>query len=185
MIPACSSAGDFIPTTPIQSASSWPVFVPPPQRDEILAYFTDRFGIARTAFRGLRLLERQKLFVLLRESVHLSALAGLNVQGVGLPVLRKMPRHLKPTTAALQRFGHDAVRNTLSLSDNQLQTLLLARELPWQATLQPGYVVLVWEGHVVGCGLYTPGRLRSQIPRRLSAHLRLVADGGEVDRFPV
>jgi hypothetical protein len=157
-------------------ASSWPVSVPPPQRDEILAYFTDRFGIALSAFRGLRLLERQKLFVLLRDSVHLSALAGLNVQGVGLPVLRKMPRHLKPTTAALQRFGHYAVRNTLSLSQMQLQALLLAKELSWQATVQPGYVVLVSAGHVVGCGLYTPGRLRSQIPHRLSAHLRFAAD---------
>lgn len=182
MTPVCNSAGDFIPTTPIRSASSWPVFVPPPQRDEILAYFTDRFGIALGAFRGLRLLERQKLFVLVRESVHLSALAGLNVQGVGLPVLRKMARHLKPTTAALQRFGHFAVRNTLSLSDRQLQTLMLGKELPWQATLQPGYVVLVSAGHVIGCGLYTPGRLRSQIPRRLIAHLRFAADGDGADR---
>lgn len=117
-------------------------------------------------------MERQRLFVLVRESVHLSALASFNVQGVGLPVLRKMPRHLKPTTAALQRFGHYAVRNTLSLSDVQLQALLRDRELPWQATVQPGYVVLVCAAHVVGCGLYTPGLLRSQIPRRLSAHLR-------------
>jgi NOL1/NOP2/fmu family ribosome biogenesis protein len=116
-------------------------------------------------------LERQKLFVLLRESVHLSVLASLNVQGIGLPVLRKMPRHLKPTTAALQRFGHYAVRNTLSLSKKQLQALLQNKELPCDAAVQPGYVVLVCMGHVAGCGLYTPGRLRSQIPRRLSAHL--------------
>ena len=159
--------------------------VPPPQCDAILAYFTDRFGIALSAFRGLRLLERQKLFVLVRESAHLAALAGLKVQGVGLPVLRKMPRHLKPTTAALQRFGHYAVRNTVALSDSQLQSLLRDKELPWQAALQPGYVVLVAAGHVVGCGLYTPGRLRSQIPRRLSAHLRFAAAGVEAGRLPM
>lgn len=129
------------------------------------------------------MLERQKLFVLLRESVHLPALASFNVKGVGLPVLRKMPRHLKPTTAALQRFGHYAVRNTLSLSAAQLQTLLRDKELPWNATVQPGYVVLVCMGHVVGCGLYTPGRLRCQVPRRLIAHLRFAAEGDETSRL--
>ncbi|MCZ6875226.1 MAG: hypothetical protein O7G88_17165 [bacterium] len=147
-----------------------------PQRNEILAYFTQRFGIALTAFRDFQLLERQRLFVLVRASSHLTALASLNVQGVGLPVLRKMPRHLKPTTAALQRFGHYAVRNTLSLTASQAGALLQGEELPLQVDVQPGYVVLVSAGHVLGCGLYTPGRLRSQIPRRLRAHLRFEAE---------
>jgi NOL1/NOP2/fmu family ribosome biogenesis protein len=148
----------------------------PPQRHEILAYFTQRFGIALAAFHGLQLLERQRLFVLLRASSHLAALASLKVQGVGLPVLRKMPRHLKPTTAALQRFGHYAVRNTVSLTGSQTDALLQGEALSLQLDVQPGYVVLISAGHILGCGLYTPGRLRSQIPRRLRAHLRFEAE---------
>ncbi len=170
MTPAWHTAGDSTRTTPIQWDSSWPAFVPEPQRSDILRYFDTRFGIPLPTFHGFHLVERQKLFVLVRHSSHLEAIASLKVKSVGLPVLRKMPRHIKPTTAALQRFGHHATRHTLTLSTLQLRTLFQDGVLPLQVDIQPGYVVLLHAGHVLGCGLYTPDRLRSQIPRRLSAH---------------
>jgi NOL1/NOP2/fmu family ribosome biogenesis protein len=150
--------------------------VPEPQRSAVLGYFEARFGVPLAAFAGYRLLERRKVYALVRESPHLETLASLKVQSVGLPVLRKMPHHLKPTTAALQRFGRHVTRHKLELSTSQMQALLQNQELSLHIDVQPGYVMLLHAGHVLGCGLYTPGRLRSQIPRRQSAHQRFAPD---------
>jgi hypothetical protein len=147
--------------------------VPAPQRCEVLGYFERRFGIPLNTFSGYRLLERRKAYLIVRDSSHLESLAGLKVQSVGLIVLRKMRHHLKPTTAALQRFGHLSTQHRFDLAADQLTALLQNGELALDLAFSPGYVVLSAAGHVLGCALYTPGRLRSQIPRRLIAQQQL------------
>jgi hypothetical protein len=147
--------------------------VPEPQRSAVLGYFERRFGVPLTLFAGYRLLERSKIYVLLRDSPHVDTVAFLKVQNVGLPVLRKIRHHLKPTTAALQCFGQQATRHTVELLTPQLARLLGERKLPWQVDWEPGYVILLHAGEVVGCGVYTPGWLHSQIPQRLSVQQRV------------
>jgi NOL1/NOP2/fmu family ribosome biogenesis protein len=147
--------------------------VPEPQRSSVLGYFERRFGIPVTAFVGYHLLERRTTYVLLPASPCLASLASLKVHHVGLPLLRKIRQHLKPTTAALQRFGAQATCNVLDLSAAQVTDLLRTAELALEVDLSPGYVVLRHAGRLLGCGLYTPGRLRSQIPLRLVQHQRL------------
>lgn len=137
-----------------------------------MRYFEERFGIPLTAFAGFRLLERRKVYVLVHDSPQLERIASLKVHSIGLPVLRKMGRHLKPTTAVLQRFGHLATRNKVELVEAQMTNLLQNQELALRVECEPGYVVLCFAGHILGCGLYTPGRLRSQIPHRQTAHQR-------------
>jgi NOL1/NOP2/fmu family ribosome biogenesis protein len=139
-----------------------------PQRSAILGYFTARFGIPLTAFDGLCLLLQHKTYTLCSMTPYLEQLARLRVHAVGLPVLRHIRHHLKPTTAALQRFGSQASRHVLDLSDSQVVTLLHEREQPLHLDIQPGYVILRHAGHILGCGLYTPGRLRSQLPQPAS-----------------
>jgi hypothetical protein len=138
-----------------------------------LSYFEERFGIPLTTFAGYSVLERRKTYALVRDSAHLQRLASLKVQTVGLPILRKMGRHIKPTTAALQRFGHLATQHRLELSATEVRTLLQDGELALRLDYQPGYLVLLSAGHVLGCGLYLPDRLCSQIPHRQVAHQRL------------
>lgn len=142
----------------------------------ILGYFVQRFGIPLSVFHDYHLLERRTTYVLLRHISTLEELASLQVQGVGLPVLRKMPRHLKPTSVALQCFGMHAGRNRVELSADAARLLLHGQDLAVDLDSAPGYVVLVYDGHVLGCGLYTPGRLRSQVPRRQATQWRLEAD---------
>jgi NOL1/NOP2/fmu family ribosome biogenesis protein len=136
-----------------------------------LGYFTARFGMPLTAFDDLYLLLRHKLYSLCSATPHMEQLAALQVQAVGLPVLRIIRHHLKPTTAALQRFGSQATCHVLDLSDSQCVALLHTREQPVQLDIQPGYVILRHGGHILGCGLYTPGRLRSQLPQHAIAAL--------------
>jgi NOL1/NOP2/fmu family ribosome biogenesis protein len=147
--------------------------VPEPQRSRVLGFFETRFGIPLTAFAEHHLLERRKTYALLPAAACLAEFTSLKVHHVGLPVLRKIRQHLKPTTVALQRFGSQATRHVLELSPTQVIELLRTAELPLDVDLCPGYVVLRHAGHILGCGLYTPGRLRSQIPLRLMQHQRL------------
>jgi len=172
MTPAWHTAGVSIPITSIPWDSSWPAFVPEPERSSVLRYFVLRFGIALAVFDGYCLLERRKVYVLVSDSPHLPLLATLQVHSVGLPVLRKLPHHLKPTSIALQRFGGRATRHRVELRSGQVEQLLQEYELPFHTDCQPGYVILLHAGQVLGCGLYTPGRLQSQIPRRQSVRLR-------------
>ena len=171
MTQACHSAGASTPTRLVQWDSSWPAFVPEPQRSAVLGYFTARFGIPLHAFDGLCLLRRHRTYRLCSATPALHHLATLHVHSVGLPVLRRIRHHLKPTTVALQRFGNQAICHVLDLSDTQLRTLLHEREQALHLDIPPGYVILRHTGHILGCGLYTPGRLRSQLPQQLSAGL--------------
>lgn len=165
MTHACSTAGGSTPTTPARWDSSWPAFELEPQRSAVLGYFDTRFGIPLITFAGFCLIRRHKTYSLLRATPHVERLAGLHVHAVGLPVLRSIRHHLKPTTAALQQFGTAASRHILDLSETQVITLLREREQPLHLDIQPGYVILQHNGHILGCGLYTPGRLRSQLPQ--------------------
>ena len=165
MTRACSAAGDSTPIRPVRWDSSWPAFVLEPQRSVVLGFFDTRFGIPLITFESFCLLLRHKTYSLLRTTNHIERLAGLQVHSVGLPVLRSIRHHLKPTTAALQYFGTEARRHVLDLSLSQVVTLLREREQPLHLDIQPGYVILRHAGHILGCGLYTPGRLRSQLPQ--------------------
>ena len=128
MTHACSTAGGSTPTRPVRWDSSWPAFVLEPQRSAVLGYFDKRFGIPLITFDNFCLLLRHKTYSLLSATLQVERLAGLQVHAVGLPVLRSIRHHLKPTTSALQHFGTEARRHILDLSETQVVTLLRERE---------------------------------------------------------
>lgn len=148
--------------------------MPAPQRQTILSYFETRFGIPYDAFEPFALLDRGKVYALLSRLAPAEAICSLKLQNAGLPILRKMPTHLKPTTAAIQRFGPQATKHIVEITANQVPELLQAGVMAYDSPLAPGYVILRQDGHVLGCGLLTPGQLRSLIPKWLVKHQRLV-----------
>lgn len=125
------------------------------------------------AFDAYHVLERRHGYVVLPKSARVDDIASFQVQNTGLPILRKMLHHLKPTTAALQRFGKDATRHVVDLTSAEMIVLLREQETRVEMDLHPGYVLLRYEGHLLGCGIYTPGRLRSLIPLRQVKHQHL------------
>jgi NOL1/NOP2/fmu family ribosome biogenesis protein len=97
------------------------------------------------------------------------ALASLKVVCVGLPLVRKVGRRLKPTSAALRLLGHRVTRNRVRLKEGEAEELLAGAEIPWTGDASPGYVLLETEAGVVGCGWLLQGRLLSQIPKSEAA----------------
>jgi hypothetical protein len=78
------------------------------------------------------------------------------------------PEHPSPSQtddSGSEHFGPEARRHGLVLSETQVITLLHEREQPLDLEMQPGYVILRHAGRILGCGLYAPGCLRSQLPQ--------------------
>ena len=165
MIPRSSTAGGSIPTKSIQWDSSWPELLKDPERDHLLGFFRQRFGISRAVFSNYYLYRRSRIVWVFSKDDRLRDLASLQVESVGMPLLRWVGTHLKPTSVALQLFGLHADRNIVSLPSEQLRDLVERKEIKNEFASSPGYVIVSSNSVIIGCALYLPGRLISQFPR--------------------
>jgi len=111
-------------------------------------------------------------------------LASLQVESVGMPLLRWVGTHLKPTSVALQLFGAHADRNIVSLTSDQLRDLVEIKEIKSEFAGSPGYVIVASNSVIIGCALYLPGRLVSQFPRYMftSRTWEYVLQNGKMDK---
>lgn len=105
-------------------------------------------------------------YALSQPETHPEATSPLQVVSVGLPILRRVGRYLKPTSAALRLLSPWISRNRISLEAKQARQLLSAGQIEWSEPASEGYVLLEVGVTVLGCGLALPGRIKSQIPRR-------------------
>ncbi len=133
----------------------------------MLGFLQNRFGIPESVFADHHLLRRRRVVWLLSKDDRLVNLASLPVESVGLPLLRQVKTHLKPTTAALQLLGPHANKNIVSLSLEQLRELVEKKEIKGKFGISPGYVIVVAETIIIGCALHLAGKLISQFPRHL------------------
>ena len=79
----------------------------------------------------------------------------------------------KPTTCALQIFGRSATKNMIHLDEAQAKVFLTGKSQPILSVSEPGYVVVFYRGEVLGCGLYSHGKLISQLPKERRMDLKL------------
>ncbi|MBP1725036.1 MAG: hypothetical protein H6Q51_334 [Deltaproteobacteria bacterium] len=159
-----STAGESTLTSSTRWDSSWPELLETPERDRVLGFFADRFGMNLSVFAGYELRKRGTSVWIVRSDPRLPALAGLKVRSVGLMLLRQVGRYLKPTSAALQVWGVYAKENVIRLSSEKLEELVEQGEIRGDFAGTPGYVIVSLEDRPVGCGLYLPPRLLSMLP---------------------
>jgi len=137
-----------------------------PTREEVLDWWTDRYGIPRTVFEGYTFWEKG--------SGKLWAFRGdlpspIVIEGLGITFLRTRQDHWKPTTNAVQRFGGHATRNVCSLDEAEARRFVAGedQELEWDGDW--GYLIVAHElsstTEPIGVGLYLYGELRSQVPK--------------------
>ncbi len=99
------------------------------------------------------------------KSEHLEEVSGYDMVSPGLPVLRRIRKYLKPTSAALQWIGTAATKNVLELDEPTLIRLLQGEVLRLTRPCEEGYVFLRVDGAAAGCGLVIEDRLTGQFPR--------------------
>ncbi len=141
------------------------------EREEILKYLEDRFGIENFYFEKYEILRGVSNFWLFPKTPYLENLRNLQVQTVGLLFLRQVSRYLKPTSAFLQRFGYLAKKNIVSLSEEIISILKERNKVEIELDLEPGYVILKNKHWIIGCGLYLPGKLFSYLESKVLKNL--------------
>lgn len=142
------------------------------ERAPVVGFWRDKFGVAPETFDGYAFYKKgaKKVWAVRDETVERlegdETLDGLDYESVGLPFLRVGGEHDKPTTDALQRFGDRATKNVVDLSADEARGFVQGETVEREFDVEDlGYVVVRHDGSVLGCGLYFPGELRSQIPK--------------------
>jgi NOL1/NOP2/fmu family ribosome biogenesis protein len=135
-------------------------------RAEVVDWWEDRFGIPPETFDGHRFWEKGtgKIWVFAGESSDPTS-----VEGLGMTFLRTRQEHWKPTTVAVQRFGHLATRNVVDLSDAAARRFAAGedQQLDWDGDW--GYLIaaraVAGDRAPLGVGLFLHGELRSVVPK--------------------
>lgn len=144
-----------------------PICTNPAEREQVLAYFAERFGVPKESFQNFRLLKEGKTIWIVADGPGLDeVLERLKIEMAGIPLLRLKAPRWKPTTAGLHLLDRQATRNGIDLDDLELNDFLAGKPLSRTWPAEPGYVIVRWKGRILGCGLYRREELRSQIPRR-------------------
>ncbi|WP_456369870.1 methyltransferase RsmF C-terminal domain-like protein [Thermodesulfatator atlanticus] len=149
----------------IHKDAKWPRVVSFEERDEVLSFWEKRFGIPKNVFESYLILSTSKNYWLFAAPEEIKPFQMLKVQTVGLLFTRRVSHWLKPTSTALQRFGHHATKNIVVLSPAELDRLRRERKMPFIVEhIEEGYVILKCGEKIWGCGLYAKGSLISFLP---------------------
>ena len=130
------------------------------RRQEILAFYTQHFGIPE-AFLEQLTVEAKKEEIWGGTG---TALPGITSQrAIGLRIGRDFPRGYKPTSVFLAALGQRITRSIVPVELENLRKLLLGQRIPYDGSEQ-GYVALAYRGDILGCGRCHDGRLHALVP---------------------
>ncbi len=136
------------------------------EREKIIGFLRDRFGIEEEHLGGYHFYEGRRSVWLSSMETDPEFFGMKKVEFPGIRALRKVNGRYKPTSFFLQILGAHATRNLIDLGREELGELLeegrLSREFP---DIEDGYVIIRYEGDILGCGLYRGGMLKPQFPR--------------------
>ncbi len=133
------------------------------ERQKVLSYLEERFGIPQDTFENYFMLKGVSNYWLFPETELLPKLQFFQIQTVGLLFLRKVSKYLKPTSVFLQRFGYLATKNIITLTQEELGILKEKGKFFKELPIEPGYVILKDKNWILGCGLYVNGKLISHL----------------------
>ncbi|HWQ18936.1 MAG TPA: hypothetical protein VN455_04105 [Methanotrichaceae archaeon] len=135
-------------------------------RAEVIGAWQSRFGMPDEAFAGFAFYRRAQNIWAFSDA----DLPRLSYESIGIRMMSMKEKPWKPTTCALQVFGKHARRNIIVLDSEQARRFMLGESVDLEAESEAGFVIVVFQDQVLGCGLYSKGRLVSQLPkeRRIS-----------------
>jgi len=135
-------------------------------REEVLDWWETRFGVEPETFEAYTFWEKGagKIWALAGDVV-----SPIEVEAIGMKVLRTRQEHWKPTTDAVQRFGRDATKNVIELDAEQARAFAAGEDLEPDWDGDWGYLIGAHEiadgVEPIGVGLFTHGTLRSMVPK--------------------
>ena len=142
----------------------------------IMKLWQDRFGIPGQTFAGCRFFRKAQSIWAISDV----DLPRLSYETIGMRIMSCKDRPWKPTTSALQIFGSYAAKNLIHLNQEEAMIFLEGGSQVFESDCEPGYVVVFYSGDVLGCGLYSHGKIVSQIPKE-----RRIASTAKSEACPV
>ncbi len=131
-------------------------------------YIEERFNISKTDFEGYRIVKKSGDFWITSDVEQ----PNLEYETVGIRFLRDTGKYLKPTTYGLQILGDKISSACVDVSQEELEILLDGDMIERNLEIEKGYVALVYDGEVVGCGLYKDELVSSRVSRGRAEELR-------------
>ncbi len=142
------------------------------ERKEITDFWQEKFGVPPKEFSDYTFYMKGKSKVWIHTNKEPPD--NYRYESIGLPFLRVGGEHPKPTTDALQIFGEHASKNKVPLDQEQAKKFIQGETINQEFSVDSlGYVIATHQEKVLGCGLYFPGELRSQVPKGRRANLNL------------
>lgn len=137
-----------------------------PTREELLEWWATRFNVPPTVFQGYSFWEKGagKIWIVSGQPT-----VTLRVEALGLRFMWTRQTYWKPTTNAVQRYGHHATQNVIQLDSDQATRFVAGEDQPLDWNGEWGYVIATRDvaraPEPLGVGLYTHGELQSMIPK--------------------
>lgn len=141
----------------------------PNSRNEAYSYLKNRFGIEKEELAPLNLRQINGDYWLAQEETE------LKTETSGIRALRSSERGFKPTTYFLQMMGERITKNTVQLSDGEIETIL-QREMIERTDMEEGYVAMKHDGKVIGCGFFMNDLVSTRISKSRTKQLRQILD---------
>lgn len=144
-----------------------------PSRSAVLDWWENRYGVPADVFTDYTFWEKGAGSLWAVSGTEPNPLA---IETIGIRFIRARQKHWKPTTNAVQRFGHHATKNVIDLSKRQAACFFSGQDIDVDWSGDWGYLIvrrpLAGEAEPIGVGLYTHGILQSQIPKGRRRNLR-------------
>ena len=113
-----------------------------------------------------------RAYYMVRQHPCLHEICNLKIQNAGLPAIRILGRHLKPTTQFAQLFGPMATKRVLRLEWDELKNLAKVGEIRLKKRLANGFYLLNSHEFFWGFSLVKEGeRLISYLSKQMKSAL--------------
>lgn len=132
----------------------------PSSVSDVWDYLEQQFGVGHDDLDEFVIMEQSGDYWLAPEEHETE----MELETHGIRFVRELDTGFKPTTYGLQLLGDALESNVVELDRDELEAVLDGELIDREAD-SPGYVVLRFDGRVVGCGLYKNGTVSSWIPK--------------------
>jgi len=143
------------------------------EKKEIFSYVYERFGIQENVFKEMGFFKTQKAIYVATRTCISSPLFNYT-ETAGLAFLR-FNKVLKPTTNFLQLFGKHIKKNFIALDKDDAERFIRGEDLEVgeKRDLNPGYVMVKYKEHTLGCANFKEGNLKNMISKSRRRRIKI------------
>ncbi|MBN2094465.1 MAG: hypothetical protein JW727_00300 [Candidatus Aenigmarchaeota archaeon] len=141
---------------------------------DFMRFLEERFGLHKGIFSKFSFHETSDKVYVLSVDIPGVDLSGLRVFSIGITAGRQFDKsaRYKPTTNLLQIFGKFATRNIVDITDEEKEDYMRGLDIEKEADVEEGYVIVRHGKDILGCGLYSKGSIKNQVPKAKRMALR-------------